>query len=468
MADGLLQIEADRRDHADVTSAIIDFARLQYKPSTDDAQFPPARTRISHILLRNSAKAMDAALVLLIAAAGLYASTQSLMQASIAEALPFLTIAFAALIGTRACEAYHQTRSRPVSHHILRVASGTGLVLLVPIIGMMLVLNHDQILVPIITAQITWLSMIGFHAAYSLGIRAMVKTGQLSERVVIVGATPNATRLISRNSETRELNIVGVFDDRLERAPQDLSGIPILGRLDDLMSWERLPDIDRIIVTVTPDAKTRVQSLIERLRILPHRIVLLLDFEDFNPERTSLAEIARSPAAYVSGHPQDARRALVKRLSDIFFSSLMLVAFSPLMMLAALAIRLESKGPIFFRQHRHGFNNQIIRVWKLRTMHPDAKAERCIEQQVTPNDPRVTRVGRLLRMTSIDELPQLINVLRGDMLSGLDHTQLEWQPRKSLFMTLSRITPTATGLNRELLAGHRSITPAVLSSPKPK
>jgi exopolysaccharide biosynthesis polyprenyl glycosylphosphotransferase len=142
---------------------------------------------------------------------------------------------------------------------------------------------------------------------------------------------------------------------------------------------------------------------------------LLLDLDGFDPETESLAEIARSPAAYVSGTPRDTRRAMVKRCADVVFSLAMLLAFSPVLMITAIMIKLESPGPIFFRQRRHGFNNQIIRVWKFRSMRDDPVAAEKMSQQTLRDDPRVTRVGRFIRKTSIDELPQLINVLKGEM-----------------------------------------------------
>ncbi|HTX49719.1 MAG TPA: sugar transferase, partial [Caulobacteraceae bacterium] len=107
------------------------------------------------------------------------------------------------------------------------------------------------------------------------------------------------------------------------------------------------------------------------------------------------------------------RRALVKRIADLVIGVLALVALAPLMIAIAIAIKLDSPGPVFFRQRRHGFNSEEILVWKFRTMRKGS-GEGPI-QQVTKGDPRVTRVGRILRPLSLDELPQLFNVLTGEM-----------------------------------------------------
>jgi Undecaprenyl-phosphate glucose phosphotransferase len=262
---------------------------------------------------------------------------------------------------------------------------------------------------------VTWLTLNLIHVGALLIGRHLVRAGLISENVVIVGATPNARRLIDRNAGSNELNIVGIFDDRLTRAPKNLAGAPILGQLDDLFAWDRLPEIDRIVVTVTSDARDRVRDMIDRLRILPQRVVLLLDLEGFDPETESLAEIAHSPAAYVSGRPHNSRRAMSKRIFDLLVASGMLILLSPSLALLAVAIKLESNGPAIFRQKRHGFNNQIINVWKFRSMRDDPNAAEHMTQQTVADDPRITRIGRFIRQTSIDELPQLINVIKGEM-----------------------------------------------------
>jgi polysaccharide biosynthesis protein PslA len=232
--------------------------------------------------------------------------------------------------------------------------------------------------------------------------------------VVLVGATANARRLLERNQSSGELNVLGIFDDRLSRAPSQIGGAPVLGDLDALLSWPLLPSVDRIIVTVSSTAQERVRLLIQRLRVAPNKVVLLLDIEGFDPTATSLARVADAPAAYVSGRPEDARRAFWKRAQDLALGMAILVLAAIPMLAIALAIKLDSKGPVFFRQPRHGFNNEIIKVWKFRSMRPES-ADLKAAQQVTKDDPRVTRIGAFIRKTSLDELPQLFNVIAGEM-----------------------------------------------------
>jgi len=120
------------------------------------------------------------------------------------------------------------------------------------------------------------------------------------------------------------------------------------------------------------------------------------------------------PLAQLAGSRQDPDRAAAKRLQDLVFAAVGLILAAPLMALIALAIRLDSPGPIFFRQRRQGFNNEEIVVWKFRSMNHAPREDRGA-RQVSYDDERITRVGRFIRRTSLDELPQIWNVLKGEM-----------------------------------------------------
>ncbi len=370
---------------------------------------------INRGLLRATLKSIDIAAAILVAWFTLSLTGNSVLHSSVSLVLPFALIPAAVRWGLKASESYALSYARPVTEHMIRscIGAGYGLAALCALTAIFY--DSTQTRWVMGASYLTFCVIIAVHAHFIVLFKVFTRNGVLSENVVLVGATPNAQRLLSRNGETRELNVVGVFDDRLSRAPKTMEGVPVLGRLDDLMNWERLPEIDRIVVTVTSDARHRVRELIDRLRVLPQRVVLLLDLEGFDPETESLAEIARSPAAYVSGAPDDTRRATMKRASDILFASLMLVAFSPVLLLTALAVKLDSPGPILFRQRRQGFNNQVIRVWKFRSMRHDPVAAERMSRQTESDDERVTRVGKFIRACSLDELPQLINVLRGEM-----------------------------------------------------
>ena len=235
------------------------------------------------------------------------------------------------------------------------------------------------------------------------------RKGQLTPNLMIIGATPAAKQLIQRLTQTREAAVMGVFDDRLDRTPKSIAGVPVLGDSEALIAHRLTPYVDRIVLTVPRAAQARVSALVQRLAVLPNEIVLLLDDDD-----GALDRIANMPLAQLAGHRSSAARAFFKRVQDLVFGLLALVLLSPLFVLTALAVKLDSPGPVFFRQRRHGFHNEEILVWKFRSMRREA-ADATASRQVSYGDDRVTRVGRFIRRTSIDELPQLFNVLKGEM-----------------------------------------------------
>ena len=381
----------------------------------DSARLPTRRMPIRASGLRVILRWFDLTIATLIVLYFLEQSAIGLLSATVSQILPFLLIPVITSWGLRNVSAYGLRLNRAILDQVVIAAYGSGLPLAALAFLTSWLYPADVVHWAVLAIFATWITVTCFHIIFPVLGRHMARAGLIGDNVVIVGATPNARRMIERNAKSRELNIVGIFDDRLSRAPRNMAGAPLLGRLDDLLTWERLPEIDRIVVTVTSDARHRVKDLVDRLRILPQRVVLLLDLEGFDPETESLAKIAHSPAAYVSGSPHDIRRAVSKRLFDIIFASVMLIASSPLLLVLAAAIKLESKGPVLFRQNRHGFNNQIIKVWKLRSMRDDPAAETSMSQQTVADDPRITRIGRIIRQASLDELPQLVNVLKGEM-----------------------------------------------------
>jgi len=190
--------------------------------------------------------------------------------------------------------------------------------------------------------------------------------------------------------------------------------VPVLGDIQSLLSYKLLPYIDRIVITVTPAAEARVRTLIDRLKFLPNAVTLFMDAGGIEAQRSALARAAEAPLTAAPGGAEAETRAEAKRAQDVILALLALIPAVPLMALTALAVKLDSPGPVVFRQRRHGFNNEVIEVLKFRSMRADA-ADPTASRQVSANDERVTRVGRVIRRLSLDELPQLFNVLKGEM-----------------------------------------------------
>ncbi|MGZ3306118.1 MAG: exopolysaccharide biosynthesis polyprenyl glycosylphosphotransferase, partial [Asticcacaulis sp.] len=208
--------------------------------------------------------------------------------------------------------------------------------------------------------------------------------------------------------------VLGVFDDRLARNPGNVAGVPVLGDMQALLGHKITPYVDQIVVAIDTSARARLKTIVDQLRALPNEVSLLVDIDSDSGRTRALSRMADQPLARVSGVTEDEHKAMYKRVQDLVLGGLMLLAFAPIMAAVALAIKIDSKGPVFFRQRRHGFNNEAIRVWKFRSMYTHM-TDHTSAQQVQKHDPRVTRVGRFIRKTSLDELPQLFNVIMGEM-----------------------------------------------------
>ena len=253
------------------------------------------------------------------------------------------------------------------------------------------------------------------HGYYHSHVRRLHKRGALSPTIVMLGATESARRIIEENAKTKELNILGIFDDRMARAPHNIHGVPVVGTVEDLHNWDALPYVNRIVVTLPAMANKRKQDFVDRVRLLPNRIAFVVDeFETLNHVQQRVSEIAEISLRDVTGNPKSGHHTALKRLMDIGISATALVLGAPFLAIIALIIRLDSPGPVLFKQPRHGFNNRIFNVYKFRSMRND-KADLKAEQQTVVGDARVTKIGRFIRKTSLDELPQLINVLKGEM-----------------------------------------------------
>ena len=243
------------------------------------------------------------------------------------------------------------------------------------------------------------------------------RQGRFKQSVAIFGTGELAERLLERlrHSCADTIELVGVFDDRARRriaSPGQRS--LALGTADDLVALSRRRDIDRVLVALPHSAEHRVVAILKKLRHMPVEISLAPDHIGYNFPASGADELAGLPLLGLHGRPLTFGQVLLKSATDKLLAAAALVFGGPLLLGVALAIKLDSKGPVLFRQKRDGFGDRVIHVYKFRTMYADVTDHDC-RQQSRPNDPRVTRVGRFLRRWSLDELPQLFNVLRGEM-----------------------------------------------------
>ena len=258
--------------------------------------------------------------------------------------------------------------------------------------------------------------------AVRFGVRAFLApyaaAGMFDANLAVYGAGPIARRVVDLIAAGGTgLHLVGVFDDRSDPYRLDAHGLAVRGGLDQLIEAGRADNVDEIIIALPQSADRRIADLARRLEQLPVRIRICThiasDLVDAGLARHKVSNVGPLGLLDVKAKPLADWAPFAKRLEDIFIGIPALLVFAPLMLLIACAIKLDSAGPVLFRQKRGGLNHRKFEVLKFRSM-------RVMEQgaavtQAKRQDPRVTRVGRLLRRTSLDELPQLINIVLGDM-----------------------------------------------------
>ena len=305
-----------------------------------------------------------------------------------------------------------------------------------------------------------WLvSAVALMCAVRFALARLLDTltaaGRLVRRTVIVGGGTEAEELIAalEGDRLKELSIVGVFDDRFDdRSADSILGYPKLGNFDQLPAFCRNKSVDLMIVTVPMTAEQRLMQILTRLFALPVDIRISALSSKLRLSHGAYTYIGRVPMLALMDRPLTDWDRVIKNIEDRVLGTALFLAALPVMALVALAIRLESRGPVLFKQRRFGFNNELIEVLKFRSMYAD-QADASARKLVTKDDPRVTRVGRFIRKTSLDELPQLLNVMKGEMsLVGPRPHATEAKASSDLYQTVvdgyfarHRMKPGVTG-----------------------
>lgn len=264
---------------------------------------------------------------------------------------------------------------------------------------------------------ITFICVI--RVLFAISMKKWNRNGFMERRAIIVGGGSAAKKLI-RDIEAEpdnDIRICGIFDDRSDdRSPPVVAGYPKLGTVKDVIAFARMTQIDLIILTLPLAAESRWIGMLKHLWVLPVDIRLAAHANSmkFRPRFYSFMQNSKIPMLDLFDKPIADWDSVSKRLFDIFFALVAIALLWPIMIGAVIAVKMTSKGPVFFKQKRHGINNEEILIYKFRSMYTEMSDEKAANL-VTKDDPRVTPVGRFIRKTSIDELPQLFNVLIGNV-----------------------------------------------------
>ena len=248
-------------------------------------------------------------------------------------------------------------------------------------------------------------------------LRQIRRMGWNLRHAVIVGCgrlgQSTADRLL-KNPWTG-IRIVGFFDDRATRVGKQVLGIPVLGNIDDVSRIVQERRIDHIYIALPIEEYPKIAAFLDTLsRTTTVDIRFVPDFPRLVSLKPQVADLDGLPIMSIRECPLLGWNQVLKRAVDIAFSAFVLLLLSPLFALIATLVKATSRGPVFYVQERMGYDGQIFKIFKFRTMRDNAERETGATW-ATEDDPRRTRIGLLLRRTSLDELPQFLNVLRGEM-----------------------------------------------------
>ncbi|KPC28160.1 Capsular polysaccharide biosynthesis protein [Pseudomonas syringae pv. cilantro] len=306
-------------------------------------------------------------------------------------------------------------------------------------------------------AQMSWFALVlavlcGYRLLIRLVLHSLRRNGFNTRRVVIVGTGKVGERLARSISVApwMGLNLLGFYDSHPQQMDLDDQGrrLSVLGDLDQLIDDAREGRIDKVYITLAFGAEPHLSALVTGLSDTTASVYLIPDVFMFDLLHARSESINGLASISIFDSPMDGAWSLVKRAEDIVLSSLILLLIALPLLLIAIAIKISSPGPVLFRQRRYGLDGRSIMVWKFRSMRVQENGD--VVHQATRNDARVTSLGRFLRRTSLDELPQFFNVLYGDMSivgprpHAVAHNE-QYRKQVSGYMLRHKVKPGITG-----------------------
>lgn len=248
--------------------------------------------------------------------------------------------------------------------------------------------------------------------------------------------------------ESQGVICLGYFDDRSRDRLHPAAGEELLGRLSELSDYVRSHGVREVYITLPLGSQPRIVELLEQVQGTTASLFFVPDVFGISIIQGRLQDISGVPVVGICETPFTGTNQLVKRLSDIVLASLILVLISPILLVLAIGVKLSSPGPIIFKQRRNGLDGEEIIVYKFRSMRTLDNGN--VVKQATKDDPRITRFGAIIRRTSLDELPQFINVLQGRMSivgprpHAVAHNE-EYRKLIKAYMVRHKVKPGITG-----------------------
>lgn len=350
---------------------------------------------------------------------------------------------------------YESVRAQSVWQHLKRLVQAT-LTLLIFIAGLAFLSKTGEMFSRawfLLWGGCTLVLLVVFRASLIVFLRLMRARGWNERRVVIMGAGRLGTQLSAaiQQAHWTGFKIQAILDDFPEGKPQTIHGIPVIKTPDNLSEYLSCSpqQVDEIWLALPLRAEERVKEILYQMRHHTLAVRLVLDVFGFGLFKHSVTDMDGFPMLNLNASPMVGVNRVVKAIEDRVLAALILLLVSPVLLVIALGVKLSSKGPVFFRQLRHGWDGRVIEVYKFRTMKVHQEETGKVTQ-ATQHDVRVTPFGRFLRRTSLDELPQFINVLQGRMSivgprpHALAHNEF-YKESIDAYMQRHKVKPGITG-----------------------
>ena len=247
-------------------------------------------------------------------------------------------------------------------------------------------------------------------------LRSIRKNGYNQKHILLVGYSKAAEQYIDRIKQNPQwgYNIRGILDDNIARGTM-YKGVKVIGSVGNLSYILPENKLDEIAITLGLEEYYKLEKIVAECEKSGVHTKFIPDYGNIIPTRPYTEDLLGLPVINIRYVPlSNTFNALIKRLTDIIGSIICIIIFSPIMLTSAVLVKMTSKGPLIFKQERVGLHNKPFQMYKFRTMYVQTEEEEK-KGWTQKNDPRVTSVGRFLRKTSLDEFPQLFNVLKGDM-----------------------------------------------------
>tara|TARA_A200000113_G_scaffold185884_1_gene172828 strand:- start:39 stop:1439 length:1401 start_codon:yes stop_codon:yes gene_type:complete len=296
----------------------------------------------------------------------------------------------------------------------------------------------------------SWALSCSWRIAFRYLLFIARKNGRNSRSVAIIGANETTSALINEIQKTPEVgyNIVGVYDDRTPSRLELPSGISLNGNISNLYKAVETGNVDTVFIALPMTANKRIEQVLRVLGDTKAQVHLVPNFFVYNLLHSRICNVGEMQTVSVFDSPMKGAMNFLKRVEDILLASVILAIIAIPMLVIAAAVKLTSKGPVIFKQNRYGMDGKKIKVWKFRSMTVTENGDAVT--QATKNDARITKVGAFLRRTSLDELPQFINVLQGHMSvvgprpHAVAHNEA-YRKKVEYYMLRHRIKPGITG-----------------------